>query len=329
MRFILPGLLLLLAPLARAQEWQPVATELLAKEKPGYGGLCGVLVDHATGTLYVNVSDRGVFRSNDQGKTWVRHGQQRGGRTETPGCFQLVPTGTSKQFVLALVYGKPVLIGSTDPDGTSREMGEKSAHVDWCVVDWTDQHMQFALAFKHESGGLLLHSRDGGKTFTDGDKGYGLGAWIFDRDTAVVARAKSKDNPTGTIVRTTDVGKTFSPVAEYNSVSLPKPQGDVLFWLVEGALLKGTDKGARWEKLSDVAAGRYGPVFGKDAKHLFVLTNAGILESTDGGATWAKPVEAPKELKGISALTWLEYDPKSDTLYIMKMSSDLYKLARK
>ena len=74
---------------------------------------------------------------------------------------------------------------------------------------------------------------------------------------------------------------------------------------------------------------RYGPIFGKDAKQLFVLTGAGVVESTDGGKTWSMPLAAPKELKGISSLTWLDYDPTSDTLYLMKMGSELYKLSRK
>jgi photosystem II stability/assembly factor-like uncharacterized protein len=287
------------------------------------------VVDHATGTLYVNVSDRGVYRSTDQGKTWAKFGKEdRKGRTETPGCVQLDPTGNSRSFVLALVYGAPVLVGSTDPGGATREMDKRSGHVDWCAVDWTDKEMKFALAFKHEAGGLLLHSRDGGKTFTEGEKGYGLGAWIFDGDTAVVARAKTKDSPKGGLVRTTDGGRTFTQVAAHNSVSLPKPQGDVLYWLVEGALLKGTDKGSKWETVSDVAGARYGPIFGQHAKHLFVLTSAGVLESTDAGATWGKPIPVPKELKGVSPLTWLEYDPKSDTVYVMKMTSDLYRLSR-
>jgi photosystem II stability/assembly factor-like uncharacterized protein len=98
--------------------------------------------------------------------------------------------------------------------------------------------------------------------------------------------------------------------------------------LVEGALLKGTEKGAKWEKVSDIKDARYGPIFGKDAKHLFVLTSAGVIESTDGGLTWTKPLAVPKELKGVSPLTWLEYDPKADLLYVMKMDSDLYKLSR-
>lgn len=322
--------LMLLATTARgADEWQPVATDLLAKEKTGFGGLTGVTVDRATGTLYVCLSDRGLFRSADQGKTWARHGKDASkGRTETPGCLHLDPTGKTKQFLMANVYGGPVVVGSTDPDGAWRVLDKKSAHVDWCAADWTDPEMKFVLAFKHEAGGLLLLSRDGGKSFTEGSKGHGLGAWVFDADTAVVALAKSKEKPKGGIVRTADGGKTFAPVAEYAPVSLPKLQGDALYWLVEGALVKGTEKGAKWEKVSDVKDARYGPVFGTDAKHLFVLTAAGVVESADAGATWSKPLAVPKELKGVSALTWLEYDPKNDLLYVMKMGSDLYKLPR-
>ena len=75
--------------------------------------------------------------------------------------------------------------------------------------------------------------------------------------------------------------------------------------------------------------GRYGPVFGKDAKHLFVLTAAGVTESSDGGASWAKPVELPKDLKGVGPLTWLEYDAQHDLLYVMKMGSELFKLEQR
>ncbi len=329
MRSALLALTFLVTPAARAGEWQPVATELLAREKTGFGGLSGVAVDRDTGTLFVCLSDRGVFRSTDSGKTWERHGKDvPKGRTETPGCLQLDPTGKTKKLLMATVYGGPVIVASTDPATAWRTMDKKCEHVDWCAVDWTDPETKFVLAFKHESGGLLLLSRDGGKSFSEAGKGYGLGAWVFDADTAVVAREKSRQKATGGILRTTDGGKTFSPVSEHNPVSLPKLQGDALFWLVEGALLMGTEKGAKWEKVSDVKDARYGPVFGRDAKHLFVLTTAGVIESTDAGVSWAKPVAVPKELKGVSTLTWLEYDPKGDALYVMKMGSDLYRLPR-
>jgi photosystem II stability/assembly factor-like uncharacterized protein len=332
MRFLtLSTCLCLLVPSARADDWQPVATELLAKEKTGFGGLSGVAVDRATGNVYICLSDDGVFRSNNQGKTWERFGpggkDVPKGRTETPGCFQIDPTGKTKRFVLATVYNGPVILGSLDADDW-RAVDKKCQHVDWYAANWSDPDMKFAISFRHEKDGILFVTRDGGKTFSETAKGHGLGAWVFDADTAVVALAKSKDKPKGGILRTTDGGKTFEPAAEFVAIALPKPAGDALYWLAEGALWKGTAKGSKWEKVSDVKDARYGPVFGKDAKHLFVLTNGGVIESTDAGATWGKPVAVPKDLKGVSGLTWLDYDPKGDLLYLMKMGSDLYKLPR-
>ena len=57
-----------------AAEWEATTAELIAREKPGYGKLCGVAVDHRTGDVYVDLSDRGIYRSADQGKSWERRG---------------------------------------------------------------------------------------------------------------------------------------------------------------------------------------------------------------------------------------------------------------
>ena len=109
---------------------------------------------------------------------------------------------------------------------------------------------------------------------------------------------------------------------------LPRWHGDTLFWVVDGAMIATTDVGKSWKKLGDLKGGLFGPVIGKDAKQLFVLTKDGIVESADSGATWAKAIALPKEMKGASTLTWVEYDPKNDVLYVMKMGSALYKLTR-
>ena len=72
--------------LAADPDWQPVLTDLLKSEKTGFGGLCGVVVDHQSGDVWVNLSDRGMFHSRDQGQTWKRVSDtQPKGRTETPG----------------------------------------------------------------------------------------------------------------------------------------------------------------------------------------------------------------------------------------------------
>ena len=183
-------------------------------------------------------------------------------------------------------------------------------------MDWTDPEMKFILALKHESGGMLIASNDGGKTFREVGKGFGP-AWIFDNQTAVVVK--------GGLLRTTDGARTFKPVADHNTKALPKWHGGVLYWLVDGALISTGDGGESWKKLGDLKDGLYGPIFDKDSKHMFVLTKTGIVESTNGGTDWSRPILPPGDLKGISSLTWIEYDPKMQMLYIMKMGSDLYR----
>jgi hypothetical protein len=224
------------------------------------------------------------------------------------------------------VYGSPIIV-SGDEATTWKAMDKRSGHIDWCAVNWSDPDMKFVLALKHESGDLLLASRDGGKTFEDVGKGFGP-AWIFNQTTAVVAEAKTKDRPRPRLLRTTDGARTFQPCGEYHTRALPRWRDGVLYWLVDGALISTTDQGVSWKKLGDIKDGRTGPVFGKDSKHIFVLTGTGIIESTDGGSSWSSPLPLPKALGGVSPLTWLEYDPRHDVLYVMKMGSDLYRLAR-
>jgi photosystem II stability/assembly factor-like uncharacterized protein len=324
---LLPALLALVAigP-AVAQQWEPLTADLVREYKPGFGGVCGVVVDHKTGDVYLDLSDRGIFHSPDQGKTWKRVGDEIRGRTEWPGCLMLDPVGGTRKMVVAFVYGGPIAVRG-DGAATWTFLDKKSQHIDWCAVDWTDPAMRFIFALKHESGDLLIISRDGGKSFDEVGKGYGP-AWVFDRTTAVVAETKTKSRPTPRLLRTTDAGRTFTPGPEYTARALPRWHGDTLYWLVEGGLITTTNRGKTWRKIADLKDGRFGPIFGKDAQHLFVLTGAGIVETTDGGATWAKSIALPKGFGGVSTLSWMEYDPVHDVLYVMKMGSDLYRLKR-
>jgi hypothetical protein len=278
----------------------------------------------------VNLSDRGTYRSGDQGKTWQRvSANQPKGRTETPGCWLFDPTGRSKEMVTALVYGSPLAL-SADRGATWTYWNERSSHCDWCALDWTDPKHKFILALKHESGGLLLASHDGGTSFVECGKGFGPG-WVFDGRTAVVAKIVSKETPRPYLVRTTDGGKTFERCGTYNAVgrnsaqALPRWHEGTLYWLVDEGLIVTADRGKTWKKRATLKDAQFGPVFGQDAKQLFVLTKGGVMESKDGGASWSNLLPPPKSLKGTGGLTWLEYDPKNQLFYLMKMGSDLYR----
>ena len=313
---------------AEDPKWEPLLGTFPKTEKSGFGGLCGIAVDRTTGDLLINISDRGFYRSVDSGKTFKRiSNTQPKGRTETPGCFLIDPTGKSTTMLTALVYGSPISISN---DGaTWKTMSEKTQHVDWSAIDWTDPERKFVLALKHESGEMLLASQDSGKSFTEVGKGYGPG-WVFNNTTAVVAQVKTKDRPKPGLVRTEDGGKTWNPSGEFSPVgsnsarALPKWHDGILYWLAEGAMISTEDSGKTWKTVSEFKNGRYGPVFGKKKDHLFVLTSDGVIESVDAGKTWAKPIPLPQEVKG-AGLTWLDYDPKGDVLYLMRMGSDLYR----
>ncbi len=317
-----------------APGWQGLLGDLPAKEKAGFGGLCGMVVDPDNGTLWINISDRGFYRCDDQGKTFRRcSGEQPKGRTESPGCLMLDPTGKSKRMMTALVYGSPIAL--SDNGGQSwKYLHDKSSHVDWFAADWTAADPKFVLALKHEAGELLLASRDGGASFQEVGKGYGTG-WVFDAKIAVVAEAKTKKKPKPSLMRTIDGGVSWEPCGAYcpigwqSAQALPRWREGTLYWLTESGLIASSDRGVTWKILSKPKEPRYGPVFGKDANQMFVLSGAGIVESNDGGATWSAPIPPPKGLKGTAGLTWLAYDAKNDLLYLMKMGSDLYRLDRK
>ena len=314
---------------ASAAEWEPMATQLLKSEKLGYGGLTGVVVDRQTGDVYIWLSDKGMFKSTDQAKSFKPHGKPVKGRTEWPGCMQTNPVGAMRNWVVATVYGGPIL-SSADGAQSFTPMDKKSVHVDWVAVNWNDSDRQFVLSLKHESGDLLLASNDGGKSFREVGKGYGP-ACVFDANTAVVvqlAPIEPKKPPKRVLARTTDGAKTFEKVADFSTKAMPVWFGTTPYWLVDGAIITSKDMGKSWEPISTIKNGQFGPIFGKDEKQMFVLTNAGVVESIDAGKSWSAALAPPKEMKGLGPLSWIAYDGKNDNLYLMKMGTDLYRMKR-
>jgi len=92
MRKTLCALVLMLIPatvLAADAVWKPVLADLLKSDKPDFGRLSGVVVNHDTGCVFVNLSDRGIYCSG-------------AGATSFNPLSDKAAAGPDKKFVTAL-----------------------------------------------------------------------------------------------------------------------------------------------------------------------------------------------------------------------------------
>ena len=80
----------------------------------------------------------------------------------------------------------------------------KTSHLDFGTVDWADTGKRL-LAIRHESGGMLTTSEDGGATWMNLGKGFS-GCGVFDHSTFFVA---TKEKERG-IFRSADAGATWT-----------------------------------------------------------------------------------------------------------------------
>ena len=150
-------LVVLLAGPSVAAEWEPVATELLKSEKTGFGGLCGIAVDHATGDLLIDLSDRGLFRSTDKGKTWVKVNDLCP-RPFYYGQIRIDPENDQRLYVLGINFHVSTSGGTKFIDGNSA----KGTHVDYHAL-WIDPRDSHHLILGCDGG--VNYSYDKGKTW--------------------------------------------------------------------------------------------------------------------------------------------------------------------
>ena len=276
--------LIALTAVAPAGEWTNISDSTTSSLKPGYAGpTAGVVVDPASGDVFMVVNDLGLWRSSDQGKSFNRcDGEAIGGRCETGWALQADPAG--KRMACFMIYGSSAMT----TDGGTTWTKFSTTHLDFGAVDWADTGKRL-LALRHESGGLLTTSEDAGATWKDLQKGWST-CGVIDHTTFVA----TKENTPG-IFRSTDAGGTWAKVAdETPTAGVPVVFNKLIFWPKANALLISKDKGASWSASAPVEA-THGPIFGGDAAHFVVIGKTGFTETRDGGGTWALAAPLPAE----------------------------------
>jgi photosystem II stability/assembly factor-like uncharacterized protein len=305
-----------------AAEWVNISDSVTSQVKPGYAGpTAGVVADPASGDVFMVVNDQGLWKSSDHGATFARcDGTNIGGRCETGYALQMDPDG--RRMFCFMIYGSSAMT----LDGGKSWMKSKLSHFDFGSVDWDDTAKR-VLALRHESGGMLATSDDGGATWKDLEKGFS-GCGVFDRKTFVATKAKEKG-----IFRSTDAGATWTKVSDLNPVAAtPVVYRGTGYWCDGTEVLVSKDKGATWSATSGNRDKPYsmifGPLFGKTAEHFVVVGKAGFLETKDGGKNFTSAAPLPGGFNTGRVGPNYSWDPKHDIFYASTMTKPTFKYQR-
>ena len=312
------SLLLALTASAFAGEWMNISDPVTSSLKPGYGGpTAGVVVDRASGDVFMVVSDQGLWRSSDHGATFARcDGNAIGGRCETGWALQADPAG--KRLACFMIYGDSAMTA----DGGKTWVKFKTSHLDFGSVDWADTGRRL-LAIRHESGGLLTTSDDGGLTWRDLERGFS-GCGVLDRSTFVTTKEKEPG-----IFRSADAGATWKKVFEQTpSAAVPVTFEGGTYWATGKGIIVSRDKGETWTKIGAPTDASYGPFF-ETAQHFVVVQKNGFFSETkDGGEIWESAASLPAGFPVARVGPNFAWDPRADIFYASTMTKPTFKYQR-
>jgi photosystem II stability/assembly factor-like uncharacterized protein len=291
------------------------------------GESAGVAVDPASGDVYMIVTGQGVWKSTDTGRSFVRvDGGKVGGRCET--SFALNVDSGGKRLACFMLDGKCAWSGDSGQTWTA--FADVGRNWDYAAVDWSADAVKTIFAALHESGGQVMFSNNGGKTwnklFKDAefDKSGGLG--IFDEKTLVYTQ---KGNG---IQRSTDAGQSWTKIADRQPIGrLVNISKGKAYWLAKEGLLVSADKGATWSVQGKAVEGSIGPYFDpKNDKRIVVAGIQGIFQTDDGGESWKLLARLPAGFEKLPKDGWftnVAWDPVHDTFYVSHMGKPTYRLA--
>lgn len=309
-----------------AGQWVDISAGVLAKLKaenikPGWPGkTAGVVVDRASGDVYMIVTGQGVWRSTDKGAGFQRvDGKAVGGRCETGYSLRADPAG--RRVACFMLDGRSAMT----PDGgkTWRPIKNVNRGYDWAAVDWSQTPAKTMFGLVHESGGIGALSRDGGRTWKQLGKGY-FAVGVFPGGVLVCGKEKQKG-----IWRSADGGASWQKVDDASPIGAMRVFQGAGYWLTAKGVLHSADQGKSWKHLCDAGGAAWGPYFGTNAKHFVVVNRKGFNETTDAGKTWKLIAPYPPSLKGeYNQRGWMAnfaWDPIGKVCYVSRMGQATFK----
>lgn len=282
--------------------------------------------------------ERGVFRSDDGGRTWQARALVEGSDA-TIAAFdinRLIPDPVRPETFYLLTNGSGLWISRSRGDLWARvddRTGALDPHsnVLAIAVNPGNSAEWYAAVFQEERG-RVLHTANGGHTFreiyfTPAER-FGVFDLHYDRSRASVIIATGQ----GGLLESADDGRTWRVVRWFADglIRLLVDPSDASVWYVatpRGHLFRTLDRGATWvditPSLDAFDGARSGQVWAIDRSGaLYLGSRHGLLRSRDRGTTFsAPPLIIPPDALPIGALA---IDPLNQRRILAAASGQLY-----
>jgi len=303
---------LILAPAARAQ-WVNVTSDV-GGEKWGYAGVCLVVAVPGSPAVIAGVSEAGLWRSDDQGKSWHKLGADDKEQVRHRPHQVVFDPKNPHRFWVSGCYG-PAPFVTADAGKTFRRLGTLT-HADGIGIDFTDPERKTLVIGLHEQARSVHRSADGGATWQKvgdalpADSNHSTDPIVLDAKTYIVNTAGWAPKKTWGTYRTEDAGATWAKVADFGCSGRALVAADgAIYWTITygNGIVKSADHGKTWEKLPGPA--RSGPLE-LDAGRITALAGQQLHVTADGGKTWEKLADPlPFKPNGVA------FNPTTKSLY--------------
>ena len=181
---------------------------------------------------------------------------------------------------------------------------------------------------------FALRHECGGEVYTSEDmgKGWKLQGKAFASvgifDPKTFVATREKERG---ILRTTDGGASWERVSDLQpgGRDIRIFQG-VAYWASAEGLLASKDRGKTWAVQGQAVPCSFGPYFGKDEKHIVVVGKSGFFETRSGGREWEQVAPLPPQFS-VAIPGWFlnfGWDPHANILYASRMGQPAYKYPR-